>query len=82
MDESAALPLAREILRRRSVLGRDDTLREDNPRSRSIMTAKERHGEEQYILGMVVALTFVLGRAHNMTAAEEYIGRVKEGHRG
>ncbi len=68
------VPVA-EIRSRRSNLADDEQRARRFPRSRQILTQRQRQNEAAFISGLLLALTHVLGQPYDIGAAERMISK-------
>lgn len=70
-----AAAIATEIRARREGLAADERRARDFPRSRQILTQRQRQMEAAFINGLLLALTHVLEKPYDLGAAEQLISK-------
>jgi hypothetical protein len=73
-----AAAIVTEIRARRSNLADDERCARMHPRSRQILTRRQRQNEIAFISGLLLALTHALGRPYDIGAAELLISKGSE----
>jgi hypothetical protein len=72
-SSGVAAAIATEIRARREGLAADELRVRDFPRSRQVLTKRQRQMEVAFINGALLALTHALGRPYDITSAEQMI---------
>jgi len=72
---AVAAAIVMEIRARREGLADDERRARTFPRSRQVLTQRQRQTEAAFIGGLLLALTHVLGRPYDIGAAELLIGK-------
>jgi len=70
-----AAAIVTEIRARREGLADDERRARTYPRSRQVLTQRQRQTEGAFIGGLLLALTHVLGKPYDIGAAERLIGK-------
>ena len=74
-SSALAAAIAAEIRARREGLADDERRARAFPRSRQILTRRQRQMESAFIGGLLLALTHVLGKPYDIAAAERLISK-------
>ncbi len=70
-----AAAIATEIRARRDGLADDERRARRHPRSRQILTRRQRENEAAFINGLLLALTHAIGRPYDISSAEQLISK-------
>jgi len=74
-SSQVALAIVTEIRARREGLADDERNARRHPRSRQILTRRQRQVEAALIDGLLLALTHAIGKPYDIIAAERLISR-------
>lgn len=74
-SSALAAAIAAEIRARRDALVDDERRARRHPRSRQILTRRQRQMEAAFISGLLLALTHAAGKPYDITAAEMLISK-------
>lgn len=72
-SEEVTAAIAAEIRARRETLADDQRHARRHPRSRQILTRRQRQAEAAFINGLLLALTHAIGQPYDISAAEMLI---------
>ncbi len=77
-NSEVAAAIVTEVRARRDGLAADERRARTSPRSRQILTQRQRQNEASFISGLLLALTHAAGQPYDIAAAEQLIGKGAE----